>query len=157
MHIQEPNFKTQTMKAKLLLITIFVACSLNAQTYTKSDPTTKAAVTAHNLEDVYEYAYPDVKPQFPGNFAALLRLIKAKIKPENITAAPSQKYRLVLKFVVEKNGHMTNARIELDPGYDVGKEALRAFAEITDTWQPAQLQGKPVRVWIKLPLTIEVP
>lgn len=62
---------------------------------------------------------------------------------------------VVASFVVEVNGKLSNFSLLKDIGGGCGEEALRvlkAFDEAGLRWQPAQLNGKPVRMRQSLPL-----
>lgn len=63
--------------------------------------------------------------------------------------------RLLLTFVVEKDGNFTNVRVLRDPGFGAGKEAIRVLRSMPK-WSPAQQQGRPVRSQFSLPVTIQI-
>ena len=62
---------------------------------------------------------------------------------------------VVTSFIVEVDGKMSNFKLLKDIGGGCGPEALRvlkAFDEAGLRWQPAQMNGKPVRMRQSLPL-----
>lgn len=62
---------------------------------------------------------------------------------------------VVVKFVVEKNGSVTNAEIARDIGSGCGREALRVVRLMPD-WEPGKQKGRPVRVQFNLPVKFKL-
>lgn len=66
------------------------------------------------------------------------------------------KVRLMIGFVVEKDGSLSDFKILRDGGLPkAGTEALRVLS-ILPKWKPAFLNGREVRSQFTLPLTIQV-
>ena len=63
--------------------------------------------------------------------------------------------KIMVQFIVEENGALTEVRVLRDPGYGVGKEALRVLREMPK-WQPAKQNGKPVRSQFTLPIVVKL-
>lgn len=63
-------------------------------------------------------------------------------------------FKVVLKFVVEKDGSFTDIQIVNDQ-YGAGKEAIRVLKSMPK-WKPGMQNGKPVRSSFNLPITIRV-
>lgn len=60
--------------------------------------------------------------------------------------------RLVVGFVVMKNGEIDGIRIERGIGLDLNNLALTAFHTLQGTWQPARLNGENVRFYQLFPI-----
>jgi TonB family protein len=61
----------------------------------------------------------------------------------------------VVKFVVEKDGTMSDLTLARDPGAGTGDEALRVVKTIVDNnllWTPGEIEGEPVRTRFALPI-----
>lgn len=58
---------------------------------------------------------------------------------------------MILSFVVEANGTLSNVKVlrGVDPAID--KEAIRVV-ESSPKWSPGQQRGKPVRVSFNMPI-----
>ncbi|WP_313808084.1 energy transducer TonB [Flavobacterium sp.] len=63
--------------------------------------------------------------------------------------------RVMLGFVVEKDGSLTDIRVLRDPGYGVGKIAEKVLRSMPK-WKPAVQNGRSVRSQFTLPITIQV-
>lgn len=96
------------------------------------------------------YDVVEQMPSFPGGNEALMNFIK-----ENITWPDVQDYvqgRVVVKFIVERDGSISYAQIarSLDPLFD--KEALRVVNNMPK-WNPGKQNGKTVRVSYNVPVS----
>lgn len=63
-------------------------------------------------------------------------------------------FKVVLKFVVEKDGSFSSIQIVNDQ-YGAGKEAMRVLKTMPK-WKPGMQNGKPVRSSFNLPITVKV-
>lgn len=69
-------------------------------------------------------------------------------------AAPG-KYQVIAQFVVDPQGNVSDAKVIKDPGYGMGTEAIRVI-KTSGKWQPAMMNGKPVKAYRKQPITFVV-
>ena len=94
-------------------------------------------------------------PQFPGGDAALLSYINKSMKYPVIAQENGIQGRVVISFVIEKDGSV--AHIEVVRGKDpaLDKEALRVIGNMPK-WKPGQQRGKPVRVKYTLPVNFRL-
>lgn len=65
------------------------------------------------------------------------------------------KLQVILSFVVEKDGSLTDIKVMRDPGYGAGAEAIRVLKTMPK-WKAAQYNNKAVRSQFTLPITIQV-
>ncbi|MDR0228044.1 MAG: energy transducer TonB [Flavobacteriaceae bacterium] len=63
--------------------------------------------------------------------------------------------RVILTFVVEKDGSLTDIKVLRDPGYGAGAEAIRVLKTM-NKWKSAEQNNKKVRSQFTLPITINV-
>lgn len=97
----------------------------------------------------------EVMPQFPGGNGELMRYLSANIKYPTIAAENGIEGRVVLKFVVSKDGSISNIQIvrSLDPSCD--KEAVRVVKGMPK-WIPGMQNGHPVAVYFTLPVLFKL-
>lgn len=62
---------------------------------------------------------------------------------------------VVVRFVVEMDGTLTNPEVVRDIGASCGDEALRVVAMMPN-WIPAKLRGKAVRTYFNLPVNFKI-
>ena len=63
--------------------------------------------------------------------------------------------RVVVKFVVEKDGSIGNPTIVKGVDRDLDQEALRVVKRMPK-WQPGKNNGQPVRSYFNLPVTFRL-
>jgi protein TonB len=96
----------------------------------------------------------DVMPAFPGGMPEFYSKIGKNFRVPTLEDGATLK--VYVSFIVEKDGSMTNIKVLRDPGYDLGKEAIRVLQTIKTKWIPGQKGGKPVRTAYNLPITVNV-
>lgn len=101
------------------------------------------------------HEHVEVMPQFPGGNGELMRYLSANIKYPTIAAENGIEGRVVLKFVVSKDGSISNIQIvrSLDPSCD--KEAVRVVKGMPK-WIPGMQNGHPVAVYFTLPVLFKL-
>ena len=95
------------------------------------------------------------RPSFPGGEAAMLQFLDENLKYPPLAKENGIQGRVIVRFVVEKDGSLSNAEILRDIGAGCGKEALRLVASMP-RWQPGKQRGRAVRVWYTLPLNFRL-
>lgn len=104
----------------------------------------------NNDEKVYEVV--EQMPSFPGGQEALMTYINNNIKyPDEVCGQG----RVIVSFVVEKDGSITNATIRrsVDPAFD--REALRVISSMPK-WIPGKNNGRNVRVRFNVPVQFKL-
>ena len=97
------------------------------------------------------YDVVEEMPEFPGGIPALLTFMKENIKYPAEAQKKGVQGRVIVKFVVDKQGQVTNAKVErpVDPALDA--EALRVVNSMP-RWTPGKQGGKLVNVGYVLPV-----
>ena len=95
----------------------------------------------------------DIMPEFPGGQNALLQFLAKSIKYPAEAQQQGKQGKVVVTFVIEKDGSITNAKVTqaLYPSLD--EESLRIVKSMPK-WTPGKMKdGKVVRVQYTGPLT----
>ena len=93
--------------------------------------------------------------EFPGGYTALSKwLSKNLVYPEQAAEMGIQG-KVIVRFVVEKDGSVTQATVVkgIDPALD--KEALRVI-QTMPKWKPGMQQGRAVRVRCTQPVQFKL-
>jgi protein TonB len=93
--------------------------------------------------------------QFPGGPSALNKWLSNHINYPASAAENDIQGRVIVKFVVEKDGKVGTAEIVKGVDRDLDKEALRVVKSMPK-WQPAKNNGVVVRSWFTLPVTFKL-
>lgn len=96
----------------------------------------------------------DKMPEFPGGMSKFYTYVGNNFnRPELDT---DRTMRVYVSFVIEKDGSMTDIVVKQDPGYGLGKEAIRVLKSLKTKWTPGMINSKPVRTAYNLPITIKI-
>ena len=90
-------------------------------------------------------------PEFPGGTAELMKYLQKNIKYPTISQENGVQGRVIVQFVVNRDGSIVEPTVirSVDPYLD--KEALRVVSTMPK-WKPGEQRGKPVRVKFTLPV-----
>lgn len=89
--------------------------------------------------------------QFPGGEKACFRWIQEHIKyPESCCVNIPQR-RVIVSFIVEKDGTIDSISVKKSPDPLLSKEAIRVVSEMPK-WKPARWNGKVIRSRFFLPI-----
>jgi TonB family protein len=94
-------------------------------------------------------------PQFPGGPAALFEFLSKNIQyPKDAEKAKLQG-RVIVTFVVKKDGSIADAKVVKSVAPSLDAEALRVINAMPN-WTPGKQGGQPVNVKYTVPLTFRV-
>ncbi len=90
-------------------------------------------------------------PEFIGGQAALMKYLAKNIKYPQMARETGISGTVYVRFVVEKDGSVSQVRIARGIGGGCDEEALRVVKSMPK-WKPGRQRGKPVRVNFTLPV-----
>lgn len=145
-----------------LLLAGNISCSSEA---TKTDDVKEKAVTekpevvetpaekAETKDEVFMVV--EKMPEFPGGIKELMSFLSKNIKYPASAMAKNVQGRVIVQFVVEKDGTPTEFKVmrSVDPALDA--EALRVMKEMPK-WKPGMQRGQVVRVKYTVPVTFRL-
>lgn len=100
-------------------------------------------------------AMVEQKPSFPGGEAAMYQWLSNNIVYPPAASEVGIQGRVVVEFVVGKDGSITNARVVRTRHPALDKEALRVIKAMPN-WIPGRNNGQPVKVTYTLPVTFKL-
>jgi periplasmic protein TonB len=114
-----------------------------------------AAATEDN--SIHSSAGIEIQPEFPGGFAGFGKYCSANYHTDDIAAELSSdlKGKVIVEFVVEKNGDLTDIKVVRDLGFGTGAEAIRMLKKCPK-WKPGIQNGTPLRVRYSLPISVDI-
>ncbi|PMC23907.1 energy transducer TonB [Hoylesella buccalis] len=94
-------------------------------------------------------------PSFPGGPSALMKYLSENVKYPVVAQENGVQGRVVVSFVVEKDGHITDVKVvrSVDPTLD--KEAARVVKSMP-SWIPGKQNGSAVRVKYNVPVSFKL-
>ena len=94
-------------------------------------------------------------PKFPGGDAAMMEFLRNTVKYPEEAMKNGIQGRVVVQFIVEKDGSISGAEVIKKVNEHLDAEALRVIGEMPK-WAPGKQKGKEVRVKFTLPVTFRL-
>ena len=92
----------------------------------------------------------EAAPRYGGGLTSFYKYISANFR------APEEegfKGKVMVSFIVETDGSLSDIKVLKDIGYGTSQEAIRVL-KASPKWIPGKQNGKPVRVAYSLPINI---
>ena len=99
--------------------------------------------------------FPDVEAQFPGGDEMMRKWMQENILYPEISMENGDQGRVYLKFVVERDGTITNVEIMKGTTKELDNEAKRIVRNMPK-WNPGESSGNKVRSSFTLPINFEL-
>ena len=99
--------------------------------------------------------FPDVEAGFPGGPAEMMKWINDNVKYPQTSIEMNEQGRVFLSFVVEKDGSITNVKVERGISIDLDREAKRVVRKMPK-WVPGESAGRAVRARCRLPINFQL-
>lgn len=96
-----------------------------------------------------------IMPEFPGGMAALMKYLGTNIKYPTISQEMGSMGRVIVQFVVDKDGTITNPTVARGVDAYLDKEAIRVVSSMPK-WKPGVQNGKKVRVKYTVPVVFRL-
>ena len=114
-------------------------------------------VEGYVVDDVY-YDEPPIMglteemPEFPGGLDSLQAFFVREIQYPQVAKDNGITGTVLVEFVVEEDGSVTNAKVKVPLFPECDKEACRAVMSMPK-WKPGKNMGKPVQCYYQVPIT----
>lgn len=104
-------------------------------------------------DDVYEVV--EKMPEFPGGIAELMKYLRNNVRYPVEAHKAGIQGRVVVSFVISKDGTVKDAKIVRSVDKSIDAEALRVISTMPK-WQPGYQDGKAVSVRYTVPVTFRL-
>ncbi|MCZ8331536.1 MAG: energy transducer TonB [Flavobacterium sp.] len=120
---------------------------------------TTATVGATSGGETIKGSYTSVEldklPEFPGGIEKFYQYVGKNFeKPEQLETGTV--ISVLVAFVIEKDGSMTDIKVLRNPGYGLGNEAIRVLKSLKTKWSAGMKNGKNVRTEYVLPIKVKI-
>jgi protein TonB len=117
------------------------------------EPAGNAEVTEDN--GIRDFASVEVMPEFPGGQPAWGKYLQKTMKYPPIARENNITGRVIVSFVVEKNGNLTDIKVLRGIGGGCDEEAVRVL-KAAPSWKPGIQNGRSVRVQYTMPIFFQL-
>jgi periplasmic protein TonB len=107
-------------------------------------------------DDTGIYTTIDVYPKYPGGDASRLTFLRTNIRYPEIAQKSGLQGVVMVIFVVETDGSVSNVQVSKGIGAGCDEEAMRV-TRMMPRWEPGRRSGKPVRVMVRMPIVFKIP
>ena len=104
-------------------------------------------------KNVYESV--EQMPEFPGGMEEMMKFLQQNIQYPASAAKNKVEGRVVLQFVVEKDGQIGEVKVARSVDPELDAEALRVVKSMPN-FIPGRQDGKPVAVWYTIPISFKL-
>ena len=129
------------MKKLILLSLMAVLCLMTASA--------QKTVVSQSKQNVYDMV--EQMPEFPGGMPAMIDFLQANLKYPEDAIKQNVGGRVLVMFVVEPDGSLSNVEVARKVFPSLDAEAIRVVKTMPK-WKPGKEKGKPVRVNFTLPV-----
>lgn len=129
--------------------------ALNSDSYAVISPTRDpiTSVVEDPENTIYSVEAIEVLPDYPGGNIQLFNFISKNFQYTNEMIENEIKGKILVSFVVEKDGSISNLKTVRGLGFGAEDEALRVL-KLMPKWAPGEQNGKKVRCSYVIPIMI---
>ena len=110
-------------------------------------------VVSQSNQNVYDVV--EQMPEFPGGMPAMIEFLQTNLKYPEDAIKQKVEGKVMVMFVVETDGSISNVRVARKVFPSLDAEALRV-AKTMPKWKPGREKGRLVRVNYTLPVVFTV-
>ena len=143
-----------TMMIALLVMTVGdIACAQNVPLIIDPDKVDEYLAERKDTTNVYDVV--EEMPGFPGGTQKLIKFIEENMRYPKKCAKKGIYGRVIVAFIVERNGELSNIKVVKSVHRALDKEALR-IVKLMPRWIPGRQNGVTVRVKYIIPIRFSV-
>lgn len=121
---------------------------------TVATPIEQVVATASSPDKVYDFV--ETMPKYPGGDQALMQFLSDNIKYPEDAAKAGKEGRVVVRFVVKKDGSVGDVEVMQSAYPSLDNEAMRVV-KLMPKWTPGTHDGKAVDVNYRVPIVFNLP
>lgn len=106
-------------------------------------------------KDTAVFVAVEQNPGFPGGIGKLMEYINKNLKYPKVAKQASLEGRVIVSFVVERDGSLTGIKVRKSLSPETDAEAIRLIMN-SPKWVPGMQGGRAVRVQYSIPITFKL-
>ena len=144
-------------KEIFLLGFLFISITGYSQSTDTTNKKSQEIVESQN-SNIQIYCDNEIEAHFPGGLKTWTKFVIKNFRKKILIAnkVPKGTYKVLVTFMIAKNGKITNIKANTHFGYGIEDEMIRAI-EKCPKWKPASNCGKKINSYQQQPITIIVP
>ncbi|MEP6613907.1 MAG: energy transducer TonB, partial [Mucilaginibacter sp.] len=143
-----PKWSPGLIAGKPVRVRLALTVSLNhtAPSFTSNKPRSKNFI----------YTSVEKIPNYPGGREGFDAYVKSNIRYPALALANGTQGRVIVSFVVERNGKLTNITVERGIGDGCDEEAVRLVQKTSKKWTPGKMGDVKVRTAYSIPVNFAI-
>jgi TonB family protein len=137
----------------------FISCSVSKKVAENKAKSNKTVVMDNSIKPnsnmVYDTYAIDVKPEYPGGDAELMKFVVENTKYPKEAMEKGIQGIVYVRFVVNSTGKVENTIVMRSVDPILEEEAKRVILSMPD-WKPGSKDGKPVGVYFIVPVQFKL-
>lgn len=125
------------------------------KTLQRNASTLNEVIIDPNDQKVYEFTSINSAPTFPGGMENFYRYLRSTVKYPKEAQEKNIQGKVFLSFIVEKDGMLSDIKVERKLGAGTDEEAVRVLKE-SPKWIPGIQDNKIVRVKFNIPMNFSL-
>ncbi|OOQ60755.1 energy transducer TonB [Mucilaginibacter pedocola] len=109
-----------------------------------------------NGNEIENFGAIEVNPEPIGGMAAFSKFLGRTLRFPGQALDAGVSGRVIMTFVIEKDGQISNITVDRPAGYGFDQEATRVL-KLAKAWKPGIQNGQPVRVRYSIPINFQLP
>jgi len=105
----------------------------------------------NNNDKTYSFVSLENPPKFPGGMVNFYKFLAQHIKYPEQAKKANIAGKVIVSFVIEKDGAVSNVKTQRGLGYGTDEEAERVL-KLSPNWIAGTQNGQPVRVKYNIPI-----
>lgn len=159
MNHRETSAISNPTRTVLLAVMLLYSTANFAQTPVPPNPssTTEQQSKPAEVEEDKVFEKVEVEASFPGGDHAWRRYLEQNLNAGTpaYKGAPGGAYTVIIQFVVDKEGKVSDIKALTSHGFGMEAEVIRLLRK-APRWNPALQEGRPVKAYRKQPVTFMV-
>jgi protein TonB len=116
-------------------------------------PVNPGPITPPPAEEIFDVV--EEEPAFPGGEEKMQDFIKKNVKYPDMSVQMGDQGKVYVRFVVEKDGSITNVSVARGVTPELDKEAMRVV-KMMPNWSPGKQRARPVRTNVVIPIVFKL-
>ena len=112
---------------------------------------TPIEMVKEHVDDAPPVRFAEEMPEFVGGMEEMYKFLNSKLAYPEAARINNISGIVLVEFVVERDGRVTNVKVVAPLYPDCDKEAMRVI-QLMPKWKPGKTMGQPIRVTYQLPV-----
>lgn len=134
---------------------VSVQVRMKSSKETQSANSVTVVGTASSTTQEETYMVVEQMPEFPGGMTGLMQYVADHMKYPTEAHKAKEQGRVIVQFVVEKDGSVSNLKVVRSVSPLLDAEAIRVMS-MMPKWKPGMQRGEAVRVKFTIPVTFRL-